>query len=292
MAISSLVTSHSGSASSSSSVPLRTLQLDRLIPVFKRILSDVDLYKPVKTAIDCFDSGAFANVTFVSLKSIPHVYFGDQPLVKEFDNGLSCRLRYFEAAFISVASLVYNLAYSVVFSALSLVTLGQVKLLTGQMRKQWIQTGLAVAAIGVSIAGTVSPDLGTKANLAAGLAIGAALLQWMQDDSISKICTAYQRHSGLLKQEMARACEASGFNYNQEFTPFFNYLDQHLNERVKTFGNLSTVVQGASELCPSFRPQVTPNVIVDNLRQLATQWTVSGPGSAASTPSTVSTTAA
>ncbi len=291
MAISSLVTSHSGSASSSSSVPPRTLQLDPLIPVFRRMLSDVDLYKPAKTAIDCLDSGAFANVTFVSLKSIPHVYFGDQPLVKEFDNGMSCRLRYFEAAFISVASLVYNLAYSVVFSALSLVTLGQAKLLTSQMRKQWILTGLAVAALGVSIAGTVSPDLGTKANLAAGAAIGAALLQ-MQEDSISKICTAYQRHNGLLKQEMTRACVANGFDYEREFIPFFNYLDQHLNERVKTFGSLLTVVQGASGLCPSFRPQATPHVILDNLRQLATQWTVSGPGSAASTPSTVSTTAA
>jgi len=249
----------------------RQLNLDPVIPIFRRILSDVDFVQPFKTAVDVFDSGPFTNACLVSLKSAPYAYRGDLGIVKEFDNGVSCRLRYFESAVTSLAAVVYNSVFGLIFSALSLVTLGQVKLIINQMHKHWVHSALAVAAVGISCAGTVSPDLGIKTNLAAAAAVGVALMQWMQGDVITKICTAYQRENQALKQAVAQACMGSEINFEREFTPLFNHLDSNLNNRVKTFPEFANVIQNAIPLFPRVTPTVSSGVIANNL-QLASNW--------------------
>jgi hypothetical protein len=254
----------------------RTLNLDPIIPVFRRILEEVDFLQPLKTAVDCLDSGPFFNVTLVSLKSAPYIYYGDKGIVKEFDNGVSCRLRYLETAVTSLAATVYNLVFGLIFSVLSLVTLGQIRLITDQMRKHWAHTALAVAALGISCAGTVSPDLGIKANLAGGFAIGVAISQMTQSDVISKISTAYQQHNAALKQAVAQACRNSGIDFNREFTSFFDYLDSHLIDRVKTFPEFADVVKNAAQRLPSILPTASTGLIINHLQKLAAHWRSSG----------------
>jgi hypothetical protein len=268
-----------GSMSSSQAISLipaatpRMLNLDPVIPVVRRILEEVDFMRPLKTAVDCLDSGPFFNVTMVSLKSVPYVYFGDQGIVREFDNGVSCRLRYLETIVTSTAALVYNCVFSLIFSAFSLVTLGQVRLITDQMSKHWVHTALSVLALAISCAGTVSPALGIKANLAGGFVIGVALLQWMQGDVISRISTAYQRQNSELKLAVSQGCQGSGIDFNRQFTPFFNYLDSHLNNRVKTLSEFIDVAQNAAQHFPSgVIPMASSGGIIGNLQSLAAQW--------------------
>jgi hypothetical protein len=225
------------------------INLNPIIPVFRRILSDIDFLRPLKAAFDCFDSGPFINVSLVSLKSAPYAFFGNTRLVQGFDNGLSCRLRYLEAVVTSAAAVVYNLVFSTIFTALSLVTLGQVKILADQMHKNWMHVALAVAALGISCVGTVSPNVGIKANLAAGLAIAVVVLQWVQGDIISKIGTAYQRYRQELQSATNEICQANGIN-PADLTPFYTYLDVHLNERVKTFSEFAAVVLGVRQHFP------------------------------------------
>lgn len=256
----------------------RTLYLNPVIPVVRRILSEMDFLRPLKTAVDCLDSGPFVNVTLVSLKSVPYAYYGDKGIVKEFDNGVSCRLRYLETAVTSLAATVYNFVFGLIFSALSLVTLGQVRWIADQMRKHWAHTALSVAALGISCAGTISPNLGIRANVAGGYAIGLAVSRWMQGDVISKISAAYQRYNSDLKQAVAIACVGSNIDFDRIFTPFFNYLDSHLNDRVQTFSEFTNIVQNAAEHFPPIIPRASSEVIIDNLQRLAADWRSSDGG--------------
>jgi hypothetical protein len=244
--------------------------LDPVLPVFRRFLSDIDGLSTLKTAIHCVDSSPFINVCLISLRSAPYAYLGDKHLLGDFDNGVSCRLRYLESAVTSTASVVYNFVFGVIFSTLSLVTLGQVKILTDQMHKNWIHTALATSTLAISSIGTVSPAFGIKANLGVVFAIGIVLAHWMQEGLVSKIGTAYQRHSRDLRAATAEACLRNGRNFDREFTPFYNYLDSHLNDRVNTLPKFISVAQGAAQHLPRVFPVASPDVIFDQLRQLMT----------------------
>ncbi|MBS0604540.1 MAG: hypothetical protein JSS60_05820 [Verrucomicrobia bacterium] len=254
----------------------RNISLDPMVPVIRRILTDVDFMRPLKTAVDCIDSSTLVNVSLVSLKSLPYVLYGDNRMVQEFDNGISCRMRYLETAVTSLASLVYNVVFGAVFSVLSLVTLGQVKMIVDQMRKHWTHTALAVAATAISAVGTVSPELGVKANAAGMFAIGVAVMQWLQGDVIGRLAAAYQQHRQELRDAALQGIGGDRGFYNRDIVPFFNYLDQNFDNRIQSFSDLLNVVQGAQELLPHVVPTVTTDVIIDNVQQLLSNWRDSG----------------
>ncbi len=240
----------------------RPLNLDPAVPVLKKMLSEVDLMKPLKIARDVIDSSALANVSFASVKSIPYVFHKDHGVVNEFDNGVSCRLRYLEAAVISVAALVYNVAFGVIFTAISLATMGQIKFLSEQMRKHWIHSALSIAALGISCVGTVSPEYGINVGLAGGFAIGVALMQWVQGDAVTKICETFHRHKQELRQAVSQACQSSRIN-DQEFIPFFNHLESNLNQRVQTFAEFASAVSEALSYFPAnVSPWATPELVI------------------------------
>lgn len=54
------------------------------------------------------------------------------------------------------------------------------------------------------------------------------------------------------------------------------YLNSHLNHRVTTFSNAVNVMQEASSRFPRVFPIASPNVILDNLRQLVSDLRRSG----------------
>ncbi len=248
----------------------RPLNLDTVIPVLTRSLGDVNLLPVLKTLVDCIDSGPLVNVSLVSLKSAAYIYFGDRPVVKEFDNGMSCRLRYLEAAVTSLAAFVYNFAFGVIFSVLSTVTFGQVKIFVDQARRNWIQSAIALGAFGISCIGAFSPQLGIQANLAGGFALGLGLIQTMQGDVIGKICTAYQRNRQEIAAAVRTACANDNVEFN-EFVPLFNHLNEHLNDRVQTVGDFANVLQGARPYLPHVLPWATPTLVVNYLQQLTSR---------------------
>src|SRR5580698_187334 len=83
------------------------LDLDPIVPVIRRILTEVDFIGPLKTAMDCIDSGPLINVSLASVKSLPYTMYSGNRIVEHFDNAISCRLRYAEVAVMSTASLVH-----------------------------------------------------------------------------------------------------------------------------------------------------------------------------------------
>jgi hypothetical protein len=242
------------------------VNLDPVIPVIAQILMEVDLKNPLKVGIDCLDSSSFINVSLVSLKSIPHAMYGDNALVQEFDNGISCRLRYLESALTSMASSVHNFVFAILFSAASLGSFGQVRMVVDQMRKHWIHTALAVAASGVSIIGAVSPALGMKANVGLVFVMGAAAMQWLQTDLIGKLGSAYQRHKQEIGAALLAGVRGDNALFNQEWRPLLSHLDTHFNGQVQTLADLSTVVERAGQLMPNAVPTATPAAILGNLR--------------------------
>ena len=243
----------------------RNINLDPILPVVGRMLGAMDLKGPLKTAVDCVDSGPLANVCLVSLKSAPYVLDPSNPVVSHFDNALSCRMRYLEAAVISMASAVHNVVFGLVFTALSVLTLGQVKPIVDQMRKHWIHTALATAASAIAFVGTVSPTLGVKANAAALFGIGVVAVQWVEGGVIGKIGTVYQAHSRDLRNAFLRGLEGDRMFFEQHFAPLFNHLDNNLNDRVQTFSDLMGIFQGVRMQVPPVVPIVTVDAILDSL---------------------------
>src|SRR5579871_4780322 len=247
----------------------RSLNLDPAIPVLRKMLSEVDLMKTLKIARDVIDSSALANVSLVSVKSIPYIFHKDNGIVKEFDNGVSCRLRYLEAAVLSLAAVVYNVAFGLIFTALSVATLGQIKWISDQMRKHWIHTVFSVATLAISTVGTFSPELGIKVTLAVGFAVGVALLQWVEGDAVAKICNAFQRNKQELRQAVAQACQTGGINFDQEVSPFLSHLESNLNQRVQTFGEFIEVVSDAVSYFPSnVYPWINPKLVIDQFQEM------------------------
>jgi hypothetical protein len=246
----------------------RPLNLDPALPILAHTLSDAHLLPVLKTLVDCIDSGPLVSVSLVSLKNAAYVYFGDRPIVAEFDNAMSCRLRYAETAVTSLAAFVYNFAFGLIFSVLSAATLGKIKIIVDHMRRNWIQTAIAAGAFGVSCIGAFSPEMGIKANLAAGFALGLGLMQTMQGDVIGKICASYQRNRQEIAAAVRRACGDSNVDFN-EFTPLFNHLNEHLHARVQTVSELMSVLQNARSHLPHVLPWASPVAVVNMLQQLA-----------------------
>lgn len=247
---------------------VRPMNLDPVLPVLRRTITDANLLPSFKTVVDCIDSAPLLNATLASLKSAAYVRFGDRPVVKEFENGMTCRLRYFETAVTSLAAIVYNFVFGTIFSIFSLATFGQVKMFVDQMKRNWVHAALAVGAFGISCIGTFSPEHGIKANMAVGLAVGMALLQTLQGDVISKIYAAYQRNRQEIINATMTACEQDNIDYNREFAPLFRYLNEHLNN-VRTVSDFANVIQGAAPRLPHVIPWATPENIINQLQQLA-----------------------
>jgi hypothetical protein len=196
---------------------------------------------------------------------------------------MSCRLRYLESAFLSTASLVYNVVMSALFGVATLITFGQVKMVMDQMSKHWTHSALATAALGISTIGTFSPTLGVKANAAGLFGVGLIVSQWMQGDLLSKVGDAYQKHRQELKDATFIGVNRDLAFFNRDCAPLFHYLDANLNNQVQTFADLMKVVEGAQEFVPNVVPRATADVILDNIHKVVSKWSHAHTTSAVST---------
>lgn len=249
------------------SVPVH-LNLDPIIPVIAGIISEMDLGGMFKTALDCIDSSSLANVSLVTLKCYPIVEMRGQAFIERLDNELSARMRYFEALVTGTACLVYNAVFGVVFSVISAVTFGQVRIVLDQMRKHWIHTGLAVASVGIAAAGTFSPKLGQKANIAGALGIVALMGTMAQADVVSKLTRAYERNKEALKSAVLQGLQGDRGLFDRDFAPLFHCLDELRG--VHTFYDLAEVAQEVASNFPHVVPVVTPDRLLAQLGLLST----------------------
>jgi hypothetical protein len=221
-------------SSNLSTAPQRSMNVAPLLPVVGKMIADSDLSGMFKLAATVLDSNALSNVTWVSLKSIPFIKGGGTSLVKEFDNPLSSRLRYLEANLMAGASFVYNFVFGVFFTVASIVTLGQVRLITDQMKKNWTHSALAVSAQCISLIGTVSPQLGVQANLGALLLIAGVGAKVAQADLLRKVKTAYLNFKQDLKAAVLVGLNNDRVFFDREFAPLFQYLDSQFSAERNT----------------------------------------------------------
>ena len=218
----------------------------------KVLFDETGIRDSIKTAFDFVDSSALANVSLASLKSVPYTVFNKTELFQQFENPLSVRLRYAEVAFTSAASTVYNLALALVCTLATVVTLGQVQMLTDQMKKHWIHTALAAASVGIATVGTVSPEHGIKMNAGLVLLGGGALAKSIETGAIARLGESYQRHSAALKTATLEACGGNQRMAEGLFGDLFDALDRHLNADVQTAEDLVRAFGRIHEAAPEF----------------------------------------
>lgn len=224
--------------------PSIDIDIRPILPVAVKILKEINFVNTLKAALYCVDSTSLINVSLVSLRSAPYALAGDNRSIQQFDNGVSCRLRYLESVFMSTASLVYNFFFGALFSVAALVTLGEERVVLDQMGKHWVNTAIAAAGIGICLLGTFSPELGVKANLAAVTALVTVVFNWVQGDVISSLCSAYQNHRQEIRNAVLQGMPHQREFFDRQVVPFFNHLDTHLNARIRTFPDLTRVVRG------------------------------------------------
>jgi hypothetical protein len=221
------------------------VNLDRWIPSIRNSISQFNFSKHAKIAANLADSAPFVNICLVSLKNAPYIFYGNNAFVAELENGISCRLRSFEAALMGAASLVYNFVFATFFSVVSLVTLGQVKLLVEQMNKLWIHTALAATAVFVGLIGTISPGYGVKASAFALGVIAITLFKWLESDLVRNVCQAYRNN----RSQIASALQTSAGStiYYDRIRPILERLDRELNNNsnVQTLADLYALGQRA-----------------------------------------------
>jgi hypothetical protein len=224
------------------------LNVDRLLPVVQSILSDLTNSSSVKTFFNCIDSSPLLNVTLTSLKTVPYALISNSPI--ELGNGLSCRLRYLESAVMGLASMVYNLFIGVILSVATAATFGRVPVIADQMKKTWMQTGLAAVSAGIGFIGTAVPKAGVLSNVAIIFGMGVVLQQIAEQNLVTEICTVYRNHAAELREALADAVGDANL-HRREVVPLLNYLD-NASRNTHTFTELWEVVQGSIERSPAF----------------------------------------
>lgn len=222
--------------------------------VLKRAANEMGLLNTAKMALNCLDSSSLMQVTLVTAKNLPGTIFHDNSVLQLFENPISMRMRYVESGLQSVASVVYNLACSLVFTLASVITFGQVDILTDQAKKHWVHTALAVASVGISVIGAVSPEYGRKANLAVLMAVGVGLAQLTKANALSNLGSTYQRYSQELKAALLQSVGGNQVTYQEAFAPIFAVLDNRLNANVQTLVDLVEVVGAVDDAVPRLRP--------------------------------------
>lgn len=228
--ISPVASSTAQSASSQQLVQNEEIQDSKLKAVIKNILNDQNIKPLLKTTLDVIDCSALTNVSSVSLQNVAYAFAqdDDQSLVKEYDNAVSTRLRYLEAALMVTASIIYNVVFGAIFSVVSLVTLGQIKMLTDQMRKHWTHAALSVGATAVAAVGIILPKLGIKANVHLIETIVGLAVKWADSNLAGTVATVYQRYH----DELVAAAEDSvdEKTFQQKYAPLFEYLDRKIQD--------------------------------------------------------------
>lgn len=111
------------------------------------------------------DSAPLFSITTLALKNYPYVSMGTKLGMDTLDHFFSSRCSYLEAALISIASTIHNVALFVFYTGLTLATLGLASQIRYGCKKHWRHTGHALASFGIALMGMVLPKLAFDAYL-------------------------------------------------------------------------------------------------------------------------------
>lgn len=110
-------------------------------------------------------SAALVQVTYATLKNIPYAFLSKELGTNDLGNMLSSRVTYMEAAVISVASTICNIAFTLLYTALSFATLGLSNSVNFSMKKHWHHVTYGVVSTGIALVGVVTPYWGGYLNV-------------------------------------------------------------------------------------------------------------------------------
>lgn len=196
-------------------------------------------------------SSALFQVSYATLKSIPYAILSDDLGTNDFGHMLSTRITYIEAAVISLSSTVCNIAFALLYTALSFATLGLSTSMNFAMRKHWHHVTYALASTGIGLVGMVTPYYGAGLNV---YLLYATL-------NMMKKCYGHDVHlfeRPLLNelQDIARNYAPIAYNYTREkvkndlryqelLKPSLEYIERkiHTAERMDDLINLALEVR-------------------------------------------------
>ncbi|HEY2811243.1 MAG TPA: hypothetical protein VGJ00_07655 [Rhabdochlamydiaceae bacterium] len=195
------------------------------------IMDAVIASQPITENLTCrlflniLDSNALSTVSLATIKNLPHTLSKKSHLTQS----IVTRIRYVETLLMSLASLVHNLVFATIFTALTLVTLGQVKKIRELGIKYFTHAGLALASSCVSLGGVVSPKAALGMNMGLWYCLAAASFSNAQNQLSQLVCGWYTANRVPLKAALIQSV-----NQDREFTqrfiePLFNSLDKNLD---------------------------------------------------------------
>jgi hypothetical protein len=103
--------------------------------------------------------------------------------------------------------------------------------------------------------------MGVYANIAGLGATSVGMARWLQGDVISKLGAAYQQHKQGLKDAILEGLQGNRTFFDQNFVPFFTYLDAHFNAQTRTLADLSNTARGVVERWPRVNPGTTETTL-------------------------------
>lgn len=117
-------------------------------------------------------------------------------------DAITIRANYAESALRSMVSAVYNLALSVIFSTLSMLTLGKVKRLNQACQKYWGYTSFDVSSAAIATLGIAAPRSAAAANLSLFVGLGIVLQRRMEQDLIPVAQQLFNQFENQIRDQL------------------------------------------------------------------------------------------
>jgi len=163
-------------------------------------------------------SAALVQITYATLKAIPYAFLSKELGTNDLGNMLSTRVTFLEAAVISVASTICNIAFTLLYMALSFATLGLSNSVNFSMRKHWSHVTYGFTSIGIALVGVITPYY------------GAGLTVYLLSAILNRMKECYGRDVLLFERPLLNEIKDITRNYA---TIVSNYVRQKLGNDLK-----------------------------------------------------------
>lgn len=250
------------------------LRID-LTPLLTSIKKGVDKYLPEASdsVSILLTSTPLTVLTTTTIKNLLYIGLGREFGLHDPCHFFSARVDYFESALICVASLVHHLVMGIIYSALTVITLGLSSHIQFSFKKHWLQSMHAVAGVGISLLGTLVPTLGAYANVGFIALLSKSVISGCESDLalfeeplLNEIKGIYSKNKDLISEFIR--------SYVNDHKRFDGQIETALNDfgykivEVKKLSELQKLVTETLSKFPSIQPSTLPSTPMKQ-RQLA-----------------------
>jgi hypothetical protein len=155
-------------------------------PFLSSLKETIDRYLPRSSdkATIFLESTSLQQTSLTTLQNVIYISpWASELGANDLCHFLSSRASYFESTLISVASLVNHLFWSVVYTALTVATLGLSSNINYGFKKHIYNVALSVACVAINAIGTLVPTLGAYTNLGL-LFFCYKMISWDYDEDL------------------------------------------------------------------------------------------------------------